>query len=489
MAETACCCCAHGRRIPAQERIGVEFKRYAGRYGCAAGGAALRHVFAALFHGDAARFDSGGETQVALGVFVGAVHMRRCRQCGEPGQRQVHLRGRALEQTTATCAEQRVAAEDRAVSGETWFIIGDVATGMSGHGDDLEFDADFRHFDMLTAALRMCHPGDVLQCRAKYGDRKAVEQFRNAADVVAVMMGGENGAETVAGFRQMPQHRNRIARVDHRDAAGGAQQPDVVVVESRQGKYFGHSGIFSKRGAMSIQGFEDWLNTPSGQYVLNWEQQKHDLLVADIFGFNAVQLSLPTHNFLRANRMPLRFRCDDGRYDGMSEVRSDLHYLPFAANSIDLVVMPHTLEFDANPHQVLREVERILVPEGHVIVTGFNPFSLWGARRKLSRREALPPWRGAYLSVPRLKDWFSLLGFEMQAGAFGCYAPAVTQEKWLRRFEFMDAAGDRWWPIAGAVYIVQAVKRQHGMRLITPTWLDRMARAKALVTVTQKVDQ
>ncbi len=237
---------------------------------------------------------------------------------------------------------------------------------------------------------------------------------------------------------------------------------------------------------MSIQGFEDWLNTPSGQYVLNWEQQKHDLLVADIFGFNAVQLSLSSHDFLRANRMPLRFRCDDGRYDGLSEVRSDLHYLPFAANSIDLVVLPHTLEFDANPHQVLREVERILVPEGHIIVTGFNPFSLWGVRRKLSRREARPPWRGAYLSVPRLKDWFSLLGFEMQAGAFGCYAPAVTQEKWLRRFKFMDAAGDRWWPIAGAVYVVQAVKRQHGMRLITPAWQDRKLRAKALVSITQK---
>jgi hypothetical protein len=91
--------------------------------------------------------------------------------------------------------------------------------------------------------------------------------------------------------------------------------------------------------------------------------------------------------------------------------------------------------------------------------------------------------------VPRLKDWFSLLGFEMQAGAFGCYAPAVTQEKWLRRFQFMDAAGDRWWPIAGAVYIVQAVKRQHGMRLITPAWHDRKLRAKALVSITQKVDQ
>ena len=335
----------------------------------------------------------------------------------------------------------------------------------------------------------MADAWDVFEGRAEHGNGKAGEKFRQTADVVAVMMGREDGAETVAALLKIVEHRCGITRIDYRDAASGAQQPDVVVVESVQAEYFSHSGIFSKQGAMSIQGFEDWLKTPAGQYVLNWEQKQHDLLVADIFGFNAVQLSLPTHDFLRANRMPLRFRCDDGRYDGVSEVRSDLHYLPFAANSIDLVVMPHTLEFDANPHQVLREVERILVPEGHVIVTGFNPFSLWGARRKLSRRQALPPWRGAYLSVARLKDWFSLLGFEMQAGAFGCYAPAVTQEKWLRRFQFMDAAGDRWWPIAGAVYIVQAVKRQHGMRLITPTWVDRLARAKALVTVAQKVDQ
>ncbi|PKO83653.1 MAG: SAM-dependent methyltransferase [Betaproteobacteria bacterium HGW-Betaproteobacteria-11] len=237
---------------------------------------------------------------------------------------------------------------------------------------------------------------------------------------------------------------------------------------------------------MSIQGFEEWLTTPAGQYVLDWEQKKHDLLVADLFGFNAAQLAFPCHDLLRANRMPFHFRCDDGRYVGDPEVLADPHYLPFDKKSIDLVVMPHALEFDANPHQVLREVERVLVPEGHVIITGFNPFSLWGAKRKLSRREGVPPWRGHYISVPRLKDWLTLLGFEMQAGAFGCYAPAVTQEKWLRRFRFMDAAGDRWWPIAGAVYVVQAVKRRHGMRLILPAWKDRKERAKALVGVAQK---
>jgi SAM-dependent methyltransferase len=238
---------------------------------------------------------------------------------------------------------------------------------------------------------------------------------------------------------------------------------------------------------MSIQGFAEWLETPQGRYVLDWEQAKHDQLVADIFGFNAVQLGWPGLDYLRANRMPFRFRCDDG--GGIVQARSDLHRLPLATNSVDLVVLPHVLEFDANPHQILREVERALVPEGSVVVTGFNPYSLWGARRSLTRREQLPPFGGSYISVPRLKDWFALLGLEPHAGAFGCYAPAVTQEKWLKRFRFLDAAGDRWWPIGGAVYVIQAIKRQVGMRLLTPVWHDRKARAKALMPVAQKTDQ
>lgn len=234
---------------------------------------------------------------------------------------------------------------------------------------------------------------------------------------------------------------------------------------------------------MSIQGFDDWLATPQGQYVLAWEQAKYDLLVADVFGFNALQLGLPQYDFLRANRMPFHFRCDD-KDTVCTEVRASSYHLPFASGSIDLVVLPHVLEFDARPHQVLREVERVLVPEGQVIVTGFNPYSLWGVRRKFARAGAAPPWRGQYLSVQRLKDWFALLSFETQAGSFGCYAPPVARE--LQRWRFMELAGNRWWPIAGATYIIRAIKRVHGMRLITPVWHNRKARANALAHVAQR---
>lgn len=237
---------------------------------------------------------------------------------------------------------------------------------------------------------------------------------------------------------------------------------------------------------MSIQGFDDWLATPQGQYVLAWEQAKYDLLLADIFGFNALQLGLPQYNFLRANRMPFHFRCDD-KDTACAEVRASSYHLPFASGSIDLVVLPHVLEFDPKPHQILREVERVLVPEGQVVVTGFNPFSLWGVRRKFARAGAAPPWRGQYLSVQRLKDWFALLSFETQAGSFGCYAPPTTRE--LQRWRLMELAGNRWWPIAGATYIIQAIKRVHGMRLITPVWHNRKARANSLAHVAQRNEQ
>ncbi len=232
-----------------------------------------------------------------------------------------------------------------------------------------------------------------------------------------------------------------------------------------------------------IETFADWLETPQGQYVLAWEQERLDLVLADIFGFNAVQIGLPRIDYLRTNRMPFHLYCGAQANVG---VCTDPHHLPFATNSIDLVILPHILEFDANPHQILREVDRVLVPEGSVVVVGFNPYSLWGMRRLLAGKRGDAPWQGRYLSVPRLRDWFALLGFETRAGTFGCYVPPVCKEKWLSRCHFMDSIGRRVWPVTGAVYFLQAIKRQPGMRMVMPKWRDRIIRARSLALMPHK---
>ena len=232
-------------------------------------------------------------------------------------------------------------------------------------------------------------------------------------------------------------------------------------------------------------GAKEWLATPLGQYLIAREQAYFDTVVADVFGYNAFQLGMPGLDLLRASRIAMRCRVDPA--DG-ADLKADFRDLPIASNSADLVLLPHTLEFNDNPHQILREVARILMPEAQVIIACFNPWSLWGFRRTFSRRRGYP-WNGRFINLPRLKDWLALLGLEIAGGQMACYVPPCAAQKWRERMAFMEAAGDRWWPIAGGVYFLQAVKRVQGLRLIMPRWTDRLAPAKALAPAPKKVRQ
>lgn len=208
-----------------------------------------------------------------------------------------------------------------------------------------------------------------------------------------------------------------------------------------------------------------WFASEQGSYVQLCEQDYFDRTVADIFGFNAVQLGLPEQAFLRNSRIPLRFCA--GIQPGCA-VCLNYTELPFASNSFDLVLMPHVLEFSDSPHQTLREVERVLVPEGSLIISGFNPFSLWGMRRVLGKKDC--PWNGKFIALSRLKDWLALLGFEVVGGCFAAYAPPFQQRAWLDRCAFMEKAGDRWWAVGGGIYFLHAIKRVPGIRPIKPVW-------------------
>ncbi|HTH60456.1 MAG TPA: class I SAM-dependent methyltransferase [Paraburkholderia sp.] len=262
----------------------------------------------------------------------------------------------------------------------------------------------------------------------------------------------------------------------------------------------------------TIIDWTDWIASPAGRYVLGWEQQQLDRVVSDVFGFHALQLGMPQLDALRENRMPGRGLVLDpaiaasepytpppghapgdrpplpGRHapEGRSTVWCDLLDLPFEAQSVDLIVMPHTLEFTNDPHRLLREAERVLMPEGRLMIVGFNSLSLWGARQSAGRLAGRPfiPARHDLIAFTRLKDWIKLLGFELERGRFGCYRPPLSTDKWLARHAFMEAAGDRWWPIFGAVYLVTAIKRVRGMHLVGPVKVKKPVRAPSLAPAT-----
>ena len=217
--------------------------------------------------------------------------------------------------------------------------------------------------------------------------------------------------------------------------------------------------------------------------MLDWELAQFESATEDVFGYKAVQVGLPGLDFLHGNRIPfhLTLALEPG-----AQLAADPMQLPLANQSVDLVVLPHVLETTADPHLVLREAERVLMPEGQLVISGFNTASLWGLRRKLARRGSGSPWDARVVGLLKLKEWLQLLGFELNGGRFGCYAPPFSQRRWLERFGFMEKAGERWWPICGSVYVVRAVKRVAGMRLVTPNWRDKRVPKKALAPVAQE---
>ena len=246
-----------------------------------------------------------------------------------------------------------------------------------------------------------------------------------------------------------------------------------------------------------IIGLHEWFETPPGQYLLDLERRCFEEGVADIFGYHSLQLGLPILDTLTANRMPHHWRAVDTTLPAWGGVaaslRTDFTALPFAPASLDLVTLPHTLELSLDPHATLREVERVLVPEGRVVLSCINPVSLWGLAQRRARlyqrlgggRLYLPE-AGEFIGYWRLRDWLRLLGFEVESVRFGCYRPAVRGQRALDRMAWMERLGDRWWPILGAAYFIVAIKRVHGMRLLSPSWKSVPVRSGSQVSVANR---
>ncbi len=226
-----------------------------------------------------------------------------------------------------------------------------------------------------------------------------------------------------------------------------------------------------------------WYESDLGRYVLARELEWFDAVSSDLFGFHALQMGDCETDFLRANRMPHRFCAALAA----GPLRAAPEMLPISSQSLDLLALPHVLEFSSHPHQVLREAERVLRPEGRLLISGFNPISLWGMRRfvtqRICRDQETHPWHGRFIHLTRIKDWLALMGFELAGCRLACYAPPANKASWLARFGFLEAAGDRWWAFGGGVYLIHAIKRVHGMRILLPkrdtTWRARPAWAQS----------
>ncbi len=215
-----------------------------------------------------------------------------------------------------------------------------------------------------------------------------------------------------------------------------------------------------------------WFDTPLGRSVQAFESHRLREILPSLYGTVALQLGrVGQLDMLDASAAPTRVLLDlISGPNGVSVVHGRPEEIPLDTNSADVVILPHTLDFSDDPHQVLREVNRVLRPEGHVVVLGFNPVSLWGLRRLVARRPRPMPWCGKFFRLARIKDWLSLLEFEVTHGQMLYYRPPLKRESAMDRLHFLDKMGDRWWPMMAAVYLVVAKKRVIGVTPMPLEW-------------------
>ncbi len=216
-----------------------------------------------------------------------------------------------------------------------------------------------------------------------------------------------------------------------------------------------------------------WFHLPAGQLLLELEATEMERVLGDLFGYHLLQVDHPGRvDLLGASRIRhniiMMQEPQPGR--GKAALCGSADALPFAAESLDVILLPHVLEFSPDPHQVLREVDRALIPEGYLIMTAFNPWSLWTLWRWLGWRRRNPPWSGQFHSPSRVQDWLGLLGFDTLLVRSFLHYPPVRHGALLRHLRLFEYLGRRGGPFLGAAYILLARKRVATLTPIKPRW-------------------
>lgn len=231
------------------------------------------------------------------------------------------------------------------------------------------------------------------------------------------------------------------------------------------------SMIDSGSGCQFREHLYSWFDSPLGRSLQAIETNQLRAILPSLFGKVAVQLgTLGRMGMIESSPAPTHIVIDLLSHDHAVTVRGRPEELPFEHRSVDITLLPHTLDFAEDPHQVLREIDRVLAPEGHVVILGFNPMSLWGITRLFRKRGGRVPWCGHFFALARIKDWLRLLEYEITTGHMLYYRPPLQNESVMDRLYFMDKVGDRWLPMMAAAYLVVAKKRVFGVTPLRPRW-------------------
>ncbi len=217
------------------------------------------------------------------------------------------------------------------------------------------------------------------------------------------------------------------------------------------------------------QQFSHWLAERRGQRLIHLEQKllrrmlKHihsdqTLLLGDSHQAALVDVVKCNRALIAYPLLPQQQRNDF--------ICSDIEALPLLPDSMDLIVMPHILQFSPDPFHALREAYLALKPEGHLVTIGFNPLSLWGLLKLFCHR---PPYIGKFHSPLQVKSWLEQLDFVIQQQESYCLLP-VLDEKLGRPLFLFEQLNRLFFSIFGGIYVTVAQKQTIKLLFSPPDW-------------------
>ena len=208
--------------------------------------------------------------------------------------------------------------------------------------------------------------------------------------------------------------------------------------------------------------------TALGHYIAQREAAVYEQAVADVFGFHALQLGWSGYDLLAQSRIPYKHYLHT-RQTKESSMLCEPEYLPLSENSVDLVCLPHVLEQCSDPKQALREAFRVLVPEGTLILTGVTPLSCLGLRARTGWFKKIGAFKRLF-TARRIRDWLSVLGFEVVQSHYLMHALPINDISWLERQARLEKWGACTFGMTGGVYFLVAKKKVLNVRLLKPDW-------------------
>lgn len=221
----------------------------------------------------------------------------------------------------------------------------------------------------------------------------------------------------------------------------------------------------------SLYSIAEWMSSEDAKHLICLETSTASEFISDVFGYYVVQLGdyYPTQ-VMASSRMPHKILAGLGKNLGpFSDLICDVEAIPFGESTVDLLILPHVLEFARDPSAILRETERVLIGEGYLVVFGFNPWSLFGFASVFKRWQDVAPWNCNFISAPRLKDWLHVLGFETlivrrfgygSLKGNGLGAVTGNTEKLMKYLL----------PRLGNMYFLVAKKKVEGLKAIRSKW-------------------